>query len=57
MPNIPEMGSVWGPVGDALLVIRSQSYGTNEDTGVTINSASDAMKWAAEQVRNAIAGG
>jgi len=57
MPNIPEMGSVWGPVGDALLVIRSQSYGTNEDTGVTINSATDAMKWAAEQVRTAIAGG
>jgi hypothetical protein len=57
MPNIPEMGSVWGPVGDALLVIRSQSYGTNEETGVTIDSPADAMKWAAEQVRTAIAGG
>lgn len=56
MPNIPEMGSVWGPVGDALLVIRSQSYGTNEETGVTIDSPADAMKWAAEQVRSAIAG-
>jgi maltose-binding protein MalE len=30
MPNIPEMGSVWGPVGDALLIIRDQNYGTNE---------------------------
>ncbi len=57
MPNIPEMGSVWGPMGDALNVIREQAYGTNEETGVTINSASDAMKLAAEQVRNAIAGG
>ena len=57
MPNIPEMASVWGAVGDALLVIRSQSYGTNEETGVTIDSPADAMKWAAEQVRNAIAGG
>ena len=57
MPNIPEMGSVWGPVGDALLIIRDQNYGTNEDTGVTVSSATDAMKLAAEQVRTAIAGG
>ena len=57
MPNIPEMGSVWGPVGDALLIIRDQNYGTNEDTGVTVDSASDAMKLAAQQVRDAIAGG
>ena len=57
MPNIPEMGSVWGPVGDALLIIRDQAYGTNEETGVTVNSATDAMKLAAEQVRTAIAGG
>ena len=57
MPNIPEMGSVWGPVGEALMIIRDQSYGTNEETGVTVNSASDAMKIAAEQVRTAIAGG
>ena len=57
MPNIPEMGSVWGPFGDALLIIRDQAYGTNEETGVTVNSASDAMKLAAEQVRTAIAGG
>ena len=57
MPNIPEMGSVWGPVGDALLIIRDQNYGTNEDTGVTVDSAADAMKLAAQQVRDAIAGG
>ena len=57
MPNIPEMGSVWGPMADALLVIRDQAYGTNEETGVTISNASDAMKLAAEQVRAAIAGG
>mgnify|MGYP003329138243 FL=1 len=57
MPNIPEMGSVWGPFGDALLIIRDQAYGTNEETGVTVNSATDAMKLAAEQVRAAIAGG
>ena len=57
MPNIPEMGSVWGPVGDALLIIRDQNYGTNEDTGVPVDSASDAMKLAAQQVRDAIAGG
>ena len=57
MPNIPEMGSVWGPFGDALLIIRDQNYGTNEETGVTVDSASDAMKLAAEQIRTAIAGG
>ena len=57
MPNIPEMGNVWGPMADALLVIRDQAYGTNEETGVTISNASDAMKLAAEQVRAAIAGG
>lgn len=57
MPNIPEMGSVWGPMADALNVIREQAYGTNEETGVTINNATDAVKLAAEQVRNAIDGG
>ncbi len=57
MPNIPEMGSVWGPMADALNVIRTQAYGTNEETGVTISNASDAVKLAAEQIRNAIAGG
>ena len=57
MPNIPEMGNVWGPMADALNVIRTQAYGTNEETGVTISNASDAVKLAAEQIRNAIAGG
>ena len=47
MPNIPEMGSVWGPMADALNVIREQAYGTNEETGVTINNATDAVKLAA----------
>jgi len=51
------MGSVWGPVGDAMLIIRDQNYGTNEETGVTVNTATDAIKLAAEQVRTAIAGG
>ena len=46
-----------GPFGDALLIIRDQNYGTNEETGVTVSNASDAMKLAAEQIRNAIAGG
>jgi hypothetical protein len=44
-------------MADALNVIREQAYGTNEETGVTINNATDAVKLAAEQVRNAIAGG
>ena len=57
MPNIPEMGNVWGAVGSAMGVIYNQDYGTNEDTGVTINSAEEAMKLAAQQVRDAIAGG
>ena len=46
-----------GTVGDALLIIRDQNYGTNEDTGVTVDSAADAMKLADQQVRDAIAGG
>ena len=40
-----------------MLIIRDQNYGTNEETGVTVSSATDAMKLAAEQVRTAIAGG
>jgi len=38
-------------------VIYNQDYGTNEETGITINSAEEAMKLAAQQVRDAIAGG
>ena len=57
MPNIPEMANVWGAVGSAMGVIYNQDYGTNEETGITINSAEEAMKLAAQQVRDAIAGG
>ena len=39
------------------MCIRDRNYGTNEDTGVTVDSAADAMKLAAQQVRDAIAGG
>ena len=46
MPNIPEMASVWGPLGDNTLLIRNG--------GVT---ADEAMTTAAEAVRTAIAGG
>ena len=46
MPNVPEMGNVWGPLGDQILGVRN----------LTI-SAEEAMTNAAEQVRTAIAGG
>lgn len=46
MPNIPEMGSVWGPLGDQLLAVRQGSA-----------DATTAMTQAAEQVQTAIAGG
>jgi maltose-binding protein MalE len=45
MPNIPEMGSVWGPLGDALLQVR------NGDA-----APETALPAAAEQVRQAVAG-
>ena len=45
MPNIPQMGSVWGPLGDNLLLVRN-----GEAPGA------DAMTTAAEAVRAAIAG-
>ena len=45
MPNIPQMGSVWGPLGDNILAVR------NGDA-----TAADAMKAAAEAVRAAVAG-
>lgn len=45
MPNIPEMGSVWGPLGDNLLLVRNAEI-----------AAADAMTTAAEAVRAAIAG-
>ena len=45
MPNIPEMGSVWGPVGDNLLLLRNGEL-----------SAEEAVTAAATGVREAIAG-
>jgi maltose-binding protein MalE len=44
MPNIPEMGAVWGPLGDQLLAVRQ---------GVA--TPADAMAAAAEQIRAAVA--
>jgi len=46
MPNIPEMGSVWGPVGDNFLLLRNGEIG-----------AAEAMTTAQEQVVSAIEGG
>ena len=45
MPNVPEMGAVWEPLGNQLLAVRNGQV-----------SAADAMAQAAEQVRNAVAG-
>jgi maltose-binding protein MalE len=45
MPNIPQMGAVWGPLGDNLLLVRNGE-----------STATDAMKTAAEAVRTAVAG-
>jgi arabinogalactan oligomer/maltooligosaccharide transport system substrate-binding protein len=45
MPNIPQMSSVWGPLGDNLLLVRN-----GEATG------EEAMTTAAEAVRAAVAG-
>jgi maltose-binding protein MalE len=46
MPNVPEMGAVWDPLGNQLLAVRQGDL-----------SAADAMAQAAEQVRTAVAGG
>ena len=45
MPNIPEMGAVWGPLGNALLLVRN---GESE--------AAEAMEAAAQGVREAVEG-
>ena len=45
MPNIPQMGSVWGPLGDNILLVRNGTL-----------SAAEAMAAAAEAVRGALAG-
>lgn len=44
MPNVPQMGSVWGPLGDNLLLVRNGDL-----------SAAEAMAAAAEAVRAALA--
>lgn len=46
MPNVPEMGSVWEPLGNQLMAVRRGEL-----------DAATAMDNAAEQVANAIAGG
>ncbi|MEN8235707.1 MAG: maltose ABC transporter substrate-binding protein, partial [Actinomycetota bacterium] len=46
MPNVPEMGSVWGPVGTNFLALRNGDI-----------SAEEAMTVAAEQIRTLIAEG
>jgi maltose-binding protein MalE len=43
LPNIPEMGSVWTPLGDQLLLLRNGEV-----------NAEEAMGAAAEQVRSAV---
>ena len=45
MLNIPEMGAVWGPLGNALLLVRN---GESE--------AAEAMEAAAQGVREAVEG-
>ena len=45
MPNIPQMGAVWGPLGDNLLLVRNAEI-----------PADDAMKTAADAVRSAVEG-
>jgi maltose-binding protein MalE len=45
MPNIPEMGSVWGAGGDNILALRNGEVGAEE-----------AMTNAASQVEELLAG-
>ena len=45
MPNIPQMGSVWGPLGDNLLLVRNAEL-----------TADEAMTTAADAVRSAVEG-
>jgi maltose-binding protein MalE len=50
MPNIPEMGNVWGALGNAITVIYNQTYEGE------VSDAAAAMASAATAVRDAIAG-
>ena len=45
MPNIPQMGSVWGPLGDNMLLVRNGEA-----------TADEAMATAADAVRTALEG-
>ena len=45
MPNIPEMGNVWGPLGDQMNGLRNGN-----------TDATTAMQTAATQVREAVGG-
>lgn len=45
MPNIPQMASVWGPLGDNLLLVRNGEL-----------TAAEAMTTSAEDVRTAVGG-
>lgn len=45
MPNIPQMGAVWGPLGDNILLVRNGEV-----------AADEAMTTAAEAVRAAVEG-
>ncbi len=42
MPNIPQMGSVWGPLGDNVLLVRNGELGASE----AMTSAADAVEAA-----------
>ncbi len=45
MPNIPEMGQVWGPMGNALTVINEDA---NSDVAATLNQAVSEIQGGAE---------
>ena len=45
MPNVPEMGSVWDPLGNQLLAVRQGQL-----------DAQTAMTQAAEQIATAVGG-
>lgn len=45
MPNVPEMGAVWGPLGDNMLLVRNGELGGQE-----------AATTAAEAIRSAVGG-
>lgn len=45
MPNIPQMGAVWGPLGDALLQIRNGEQAPEE----TLTAAAEQIRAAVEE--------